>query len=373
MDATVTLLGVGDVGPIHEPIERYAELAKPVLAQADIRFAQVERVYSERGALQLHSGGAHSRVKPHMAEIFTDCGFDVVSLASNHAMDWGADAMLDTVSLFRGKGMQVIGAGRNLREARAPAMLEKKGVKVAFLGYCSILQTGYAAGMDRPGVAPLRAHTYYEAFDYQAGVPPRVVTVPYAEDLAGMVADIRAARAAADVVVLSLHWGIHFIPRIIADYQVTVAEAAFEAGADLILGHHAHAPKAIGVHRGKACFYSLSNFIMSSTAKSPEKAAEFEKRYGVVLDPEYPHLAYGADAKRSLIAKALLTPHGVKRVCFLPVLIDRLLRPEVLRAGDSRFDEAVGFMKWVSEGFDHRFTIAGDEVIVVESDDVSRS
>ena len=363
-EKSVVLLGCGDVGPIHEPMDAYSALARPALAGADIRFAQVERVYSERGALQVHSGGAHSRVKPHMASVFTDCGFDVVSLASNHAMDWGEDALLDTVALFRDNGMHVVGAGRNLHEARRPAIVERNGVKIAFLAYCSILQTGYAAGHDKAGIAPLRAHTYYEPFDYQAGVPPRVVTVPYEEDLAGMVEDIAAAKQLAHVVVLSLHWGIHFIPRMIADYQVIVANAAFKAGADLILGHHAHTPKAIGVHQGKACFYSLSNFIMSSTAKSPDKAAAFEERYGVVLDPDYPHLSYGSDAKRSLIAKAVLARDGVKRVSFLPVLIDKQLRPEVLRRGDPRFDDALRFMEWVSEGFDHRFTVEGDEVLV---------
>jgi len=361
---TVTLLGVGDVGPLHEPMSAYSELAKPVLAAADIRFGQVERVYSDSGLLQVHSGGSHSRVKPHMASVFTDCGFDVVSLASNHAMDWGEDALLDTVALLRDKGMHVIGAGKNLREAREPAIVEKNGVKVAFLAYCSILNAGYAAAHDKTGIAPLRAHTYYEPFDYQAGVPPRVVTVPYEEDLAGLIEDVTAAKKAADVVVLSLHWGIHFIPRLIADYQVTIANAAFKAGADLILGHHAHTPKAIGVHQGKVCFYSLSNFIMSSIAKSPEKAAVFEKRYGVTLDPDYPHLSYGADAKRSLIAKAVIANDGVKRVSFLPVLIDKRLRPEVLRRGDVRFDEAVRFMEWVSEDFDHNFKIEGDEVLV---------
>ena len=363
-DNSVTLMGCGDVGPIHEPMSAYTVLAKPTLAGADIRFGQVERVYSERGSLQVHSGGGHSRVKPHMASIFTDCGFEIVSLASNHAMDWGEDALLDTVALFRDRGMHVVGAGRNLHEARRPAIVEKNGVKIAFLAYCSILQTGYAAGRDHAGIAPLRAHTYYEPFDYQAGVPPRVVTAPYEEDLASMVEDIAEARKSAHVLVLSLHWGIHFIPRVIADYQVTVANAAFKAGADLILGHHAHTPKAIGVHRGKACFYSLSNFIMSSTAKSPEKAVAFEKRYGVTLDPDYPHLSYGSDARRSLIAKAVLARDGVKRVSFLPVLIDKQLRPEVLRGGDPRFDDAVRFMEWVSEDFDHRFTVEGDEVLV---------
>lgn len=365
---SLTLLACGDVGPIHGPVDVFSELVKPVLAGADIRFAQVERVYSERGALQVHSGGSHSRVKPNMASVFTDCGFDVVSLASNHAMDWGEDAMLDTVALFRDKGLHIIGAGRNLHEARAPAIIERNGVKTAFLAYCSILQTGYAAGPDRAGIAPLRAHTYYESFDYQAGVPPRVITVPYEDDLAGLIEDIASAKKAADVVVVSLHWGIHFIPRMIADYQVTVANAAFRAGADLILGHHAHTPKAIGVHQGKVCFYSLSNFIMSSTAKSPEKAAAFEKRYGVVLDPDYPHLSYGSDAKRSLIAKAVLTCDGIRQVAFLPVLIDKQLRPEVLRHSDPRFDDAVSFMEWVSEDFDHRFTVEGDEVLITGSD-----
>ncbi len=361
---TVTLMGCGDVGPIHEPVDAYSTLARATLASADLCFAQVERVYSERGSLQVHSGGAHSRVKPHMASVFTDCGFDVVSLASNHAMDWGEDALLDTVALFQDRGMAVIGAGRDLAEARRPAIVERNGVRVAFLAYCSILPAGYAAGRDKAGVAPLRAHTYYEPFDYQAGVPPKVVTVPFQEDLAGMTADIAAAKRAADAVVLSLHWGIHYIPRLIADYQVTVANAAFKAGADVILGHHAHTPKAIGVHHGKVCFYSLSNFIMSSTAKSPEKASAFEKRYGVVLDRDYPNLAYGSDAKRSLIAKAVLARDGVKRVSFLPVLIDRQLRPEVLRHSDARFDDAVRFMDWVSEDFDHRFRIEGDEVVV---------
>jgi poly-gamma-glutamate capsule biosynthesis protein CapA/YwtB (metallophosphatase superfamily) len=360
----ITILGCGDVGPIHEPMEQYSELVRPHLAAADIRFAQVERVYSERGALQLASGGAHSRVKPHLASVFSDCGFDVVSLASNHAMDWGADAMLDTIDVLRSRGMQVIGAGRNLHEARKPAVLEANGVKVAFLAYCSILNKEYWATAEKPGVAPLRAHTYYEAFDYQPGIPPKVITTPNQEDLACLIADVENARKLADVVVLSLHWGIHFIPKMIADYQPLVAKVAFEAGADVIFGHHAHTPKAIGVHNGKVCFYSLSNFIMSSTEKSEAKARVFEKEYGVTLDPDYPRLAYGADAKRSLVAKVRASRSGVSHVSFLPVMIDTKLRPEILRRSDPRFDEMVRFMDEVSADFDHRFTPDGDEVIV---------
>ena len=360
---SVTLLGCGDVGPTHGSMATYSTLVRPVLGTADLRIAQCERVYSERGALEIH-GDAHSRLEPHMASVFSDCGFDVVSMAGNHAMDWGADALLDTMALLQKKGIQTVGAGRNLREARQPAVFERNGVRIEILAYCSILRENHAAGPNQAGIAPLRVHTSYEPTEYQAGVPPRVVTVPYQEDLDGMLEDIANAKKTAHVVVVSLHWGIHFIPRMIAEYQPVAAKAAFAAGADLILGHHAHAPKAIAVHSGKVCFYSLSNFIMSSPAKTPEQLAAFAKRFGVTMDPDYPHLPYGTDAKRSLIAKATLSREGVKKVSFLPVLIDKQLRPEVLHRGDARFEDAVNFVDWASEDFDHKFIVEGDEVTV---------
>ena len=80
MSDAVVLLGCGDVGPIHEPMAQYSELVRDTLAAADIRFAQVERVYSERGELRPH-GGAHGRLPPHLASVITDCGFNVVSVA----------------------------------------------------------------------------------------------------------------------------------------------------------------------------------------------------------------------------------------------------------------------------------------------------
>jgi poly-gamma-glutamate synthesis protein (capsule biosynthesis protein) len=123
-------------------------------------------------------------------------------------------------------------------------------------------------------------------------------------------------------------------------------------------------PKAVGVHAGKVCFYSLSNFIMSAPAAKPERHATFTRRYGTTLDPDYPHLPYGVDSKRSLIAKAALSKRGVERVSFLPVLIDKALRPEVLKADDPRFGDALAYMNWASEGYGGPFRAAGDEVAV---------
>jgi hypothetical protein len=74
-------------------------------------------------------------------------------------------------------------------------------------------------------------------------------------------------------------------------------------------------------------------------------------------------MPYGMDAKRSLIAKAVISRDAI-RTSFLPVIIDRQLRPEILRASDPRFEDMVHYMEWASEGFDHRFAVEGDEIAI---------
>ena len=84
-------------------------------------------------------------------------------------------------------------------------------------------------------------------------------------------------------------------------------------------------------------------------------------------NPEYPLLPYGRDARRSLLAKAVFAKDGVRSVSFLPMMIDRQYRPEVLNAGDPRFDDMTAYMEWASEGFDHAFSRRGDEIMVTGS------
>ncbi|MFH1087871.1 MAG: CapA family protein, partial [Chloroflexota bacterium] len=198
---SLVLIAGGDVGPVIEPVDRLAELALPALRQADIRLAQCERSYSERGWYQEWKtipGGLHTRQHPRLASVFKTAGIDVVSLASNHAMDWGYEPLLDTIDLFRGMGMQVIGAGRNSEEARRPAIVEKNGVKVAILGYLSVLRDGQAAGTAKPGLAAVRAKTYYDTIDFQPGSPPLIISEPVEEDVVAMEQDIKKAKTQAD-------------------------------------------------------------------------------------------------------------------------------------------------------------------------------
>ena len=108
----------------------------------------------------------------------------------------------------------------------------------------------------------MRASTFYEQVDWQPGTPPRIVTLANKDDLAAMVEDIKKVRPLVDVLIMSIHWGVHHVPAVIAMYQKEVGHAAIDAGVDIILGHHAHILKAVEVYKGKVIFYSIGNFVV---------------------------------------------------------------------------------------------------------------
>jgi hypothetical protein len=368
---SVTLMSGGDIGPVYEPTEEFAELIAPVLQQADLRLGQCERTYSERGwAPQFSTGpsGQHSRLHPSMAGVWKAAGMDIVSLASNHAMDWGPEALLDTVELFRGMGKFVIGGGRDAEEARKPAIVECKGIKIAFLAYCSVLRDGQAAGKGKAGIAPMRAHTHYVPEEFQPGTPPRIITMPYEEDVRALQDDIRKARQQADAVVVSIHWGLRHVPKTICTYQPPVAHAAIDAGADLILGHHAHSIKAVEVYKGKVCFYSIGNFM---TTGPPNKAAPSTYDWNLIwlpIDPEClpPNGQYffPTHCRMTMVPKALIGKNGVERVSFLPAYINHRGQPYVVVPDDPKFGEILKFAEWVSDQHPHKFRVEGNEVVV---------
>lgn len=362
----VTLFATGDVGPRRLDQAVMFDLVRDGLKQADVRFCQVERVYSERGAVQVHAGllpGLEERVHPNGAEGVFSAGFDVASFASNHCMDWGPDALLDTIDLFRRRGVLTAGVGKNIDAARQPAVLERKGVRIAFLAYCSILKEGYGATENKAGCAPMRAKTYYEPYEYQAGTPVKIITVPVQEDLEALQQDVRKAKQQADVVCVSLHWGLHYQPKAIAMYQPIVGHAAIDAGADVILGHHAHILKGIEVYKGKAIFYSLCNFAMSNTIEALRNGASWQI-YRWELDREYPVYAFPPDSRKTMIAKCVISKSGIEQVSFLPVMINKQAQPEMLRQGDARFGQVLEYLRWISDEFPTKFRVAGDEVVI---------
>ena len=357
-------MAVGDTGPFERPPEKMFESVKEVLASADLRFAQVERTFSTRGTYQEYSLGRHSRVSPDLISAYRYAGFDVVSLSSNHTGDWGTEPVVDTIEGFKQLGIATIGTGADIKEARTPAILEKKGITVAFLGYNSVLHPQYWATESRPGCAPMRAYTYYRPYEYQPGAPPQVYSVADREDLQAMVEDIKNVRSKADVVVCSFHWGVHCLPRYIADYQIEVAHAAIDAGCDLILGHHAHMIKGIEVYKGKACLYSIGNFALSSPLKAPghkslcapEGKFSLNQVYDISMGPD---LNYGHNDyfDPTMVVKAELGKKGKVELSLLPAYIEDGSKPVILKREDPRFAKVVRFIEWSSEPFGTRFEI----------------
>ena len=170
------LHAVGDVGPDREDPRQCFALARETLRTADLGFCQLEVNLTTRGA-RMPQARHTGRAVPASAAAMRDAGFDVVSFAGNHCMDWGPDGLFDTMENLRAAGLHVVGVGADINAARAPVIREVNGTRIAFVAYSSILPEGYWATDARAGCAPMRAILIYEQIEPdQPGTPPRVHT-----------------------------------------------------------------------------------------------------------------------------------------------------------------------------------------------------
>jgi hypothetical protein len=278
----VVLDAVGDitfgeqVGPavsVHGGAYPWTGVARTLRA-ADMTTGNLETTVSARGV----SGGKQYNFRgppealPPMSRV---AGFDVLTLANNHADDFGSDALLDTLRYVRAAGIEPIGAGANEELAHRPAIVEAGGLKVAFLGYSDINPPGFRATATSPGTA--------------------------AADPAEIAADVRAAWRRADVVVCFMHWGVELQAQP-DSRQVQLAEACIAAGASLVLGAHPHVLGPVSRPTAHTLVaWTLGNFVFPST---------------------------GA-AARTAVLQVRLDARGVRGYRLLPVEIDGF-RPQLL-------------------------------------------
>ena len=239
-------IATGDIGPNREdPDEMFAQV-KDVLLGADLVFGQLEPCIAASGTPACQPR-LPMRCRPEMAVAIERAGYDVISFATNHCMDWGRPAFFDTIRFINEHGMACVGAGKDLADARKPVIKTlDDGTRIGFLAYCSILPQDYWANEERPGANPLRAVTAYVPKEHdQPETPVRMFSFPHPDDLDNMLSDIAALRPQVDILMVSFHWGIHFVPAVIAYYQKYAARFAIDAGADIIIGHHEHILKPI--------------------------------------------------------------------------------------------------------------------------------
>jgi poly-gamma-glutamate capsule biosynthesis protein CapA/YwtB (metallophosphatase superfamily) len=366
----VLLYAVGDVAPSRKNPDSIFDLVRADLKQADISFCQLEINLTERGS-RLPQCRHTDRTHPSTAHALTRAGFNVVSWAGNHCMDWGREGFFDTMEALRAANLSVVGAGATIAQAREPVIVESKGQRVAILAYSSILPMSYWAEENRPGCAPMRAWTIYEQIEHdQPGTPCRIHTFANREDLAALCSDIEQAKAKADVVAVSLHWGIHFVPAVIADYQTEVGRAAIDAGADMILGHHAHILKGVELYKGKPIIYSLCNFAVDlhmdkthAESKGFKEIQSLHPNWQPDFDSSY---NFPADSRRTVVAKCVIANGAVQKVSLLPAYVNRQSQPEILRSTDPRFAEVLAYLEEVTRAaqLNGNFVREGDELVI---------
>jgi poly-gamma-glutamate synthesis protein (capsule biosynthesis protein) len=344
MAETISLVAVGDVliGPKFERSDgsliRDFKRDKPEVVfekvgarirNADIRFCNLEGAFSDRGKMAVGRASAW-KSSPEMMRGVAAGGFNIVSLANNHVMDYGPDPLLDTLSLLDQNGIAHIGAGVNIHEARKPAFIETKGCRIAFLGYSTdVNQPGrsFPASEKKPGIVPIRVFALF--------APPHLNL----EDMEMMEEDIKAAKKNSDLTFVSLHFSISVGgSHTLAPHQEAMAKGAIDAGADLILGHGPHALQGFEVYKGKAITYNMGNFVVDRETE--------------VLD--------------TILVSAEITDKKVKKVAFSPVRINEQGQPEIIPFESKSGERIKNLLQKISRRQNTEIAFRGQEGVILQ-------
>lgn len=205
---------------------------------ADIMMLNNEFSYSTRGT-KAPDKSYTFRAAPSRAGILKDMGVDIVSLANNHALDYGPEALIDTFDTLDNVGIEYIGAGKNLDLAKAPAYFDVEGKKIAFVAASRVVFS-----------------MNWYATDTELGM---VGTY----DPTLILESIKEAKANSDYVVMFVHWGVER-ENYPVDYQRELAKQYIDAGADAVVGCHPHVMQGFEYYNGKPIAYSLGNYIFTS-------------------------------------------------------------------------------------------------------------
>lgn len=255
----VTINFVGDIqfsGKVAELLDKngydypYAKLGS-LFKNDDLTIGNLETPVTLGGSAAENKTYVY-KSSPKALAAMAAAGFDAVNLANNHILDQGVEGLVDTLTYLQEYGIAHTGAGMNRDEAYAPAYLERKGIKIALLGFSRVVpESTWKAEGNRAGVA----ETY---------------------DSTGAVNAIQEARQKADLVIVVAHWGEERVstPN---DDQTRLAHEFVDAGADLVIGGHPHVLQGVEYYKGKWIAYSTGNFIFSkSTTEETWKTAVFQ-------------------------------------------------------------------------------------------------
>lgn len=228
-----------DSGGINDVV---SDRLRAEMQSADITMANEEFPFSERGS-EAQDKQFTFRVNPSYVAALTELGVDVVTVANNHALDFGKEALTDTFTTLDGAGIAYVGAGDSKERAMQPFITEAGGRKIGFLAASRVIpEVSWNIENQQPGMLC----TYDSELLCEA---------------------VRNAKTQCDYVVVYVHWGVERenTPQ---EYQRQLAKSYIDAGADLVIGAHPHVLQGMEYYQGKPIVYSLGNFIFNQEIKS---------------------------------------------------------------------------------------------------------
>jgi poly-gamma-glutamate capsule biosynthesis protein CapA/YwtB (metallophosphatase superfamily) len=234
-------------GPISTPVDYSyiwgAALDELARAQPDARIINLETSIT-RSDDYVHKG-INYRMSPENARCLPAAGIDCCVLANNHVLDWGQTGLLDTLATLERLAIKTTGAGRNLAEASAPAVLEIPGkgrlVVLSFAAETSGTPLSWAATRDTAGV--------------------NLLTELSVASIAQIAEQVARIRQPGDIVIVSIHWGPNWGYDIPADQRWFAHELVDRAGVSVVHGHSSHHAKAIEVYRNRLIFYGCGDYL----------------------------------------------------------------------------------------------------------------
>jgi poly-gamma-glutamate capsule biosynthesis protein CapA/YwtB (metallophosphatase superfamily) len=303
----------------------------PLTRAADLAIGHLEVPHTTRGQEMVGDVPAPGADPAHLAAL-TRAGIGMVSLAGNHIADCGREGILDTIAELDWLGIAHAGAGADLMQAQRPAVLAPEGARVALLSYNCVGPDISWATDTRAGSNPFVVH----AADGGPTRPQADLIDADPASLKLMAHQIAEVRRRADVVVVALHKGITHRPAELAPYERPVSHAAIDAGADIVVGHHAHIVRGIEMYRGKPIFHGLGNGVVVTHALSPaqdhparaEWAERRKRMFGFEPDPAYTLAPFHPEAVNGMIGRCRVDGGKVVETAFRPIWFAPPGRPE---------------------------------------------
>lgn len=333
------LIFSGDIVLDEPRPEHWLSGIAPALQDVDLVVGHLEVPHTRRGT-ELHGDVPAPAADPDHLAALRKAGFDALTLAGNHISDCGAEGIADTKQELERLGIVSCGAGADLNEARCPALVEIAGERISILSYnCVGPENGWASDT-HAGCAFVRVETA----DGGPIVPAARLERIAPESLRTMQQEIAAAKQQAALVLVALHKGIVHTPARLAPYEQPIAHAAIDAGADVVIGHHAHIIRGMEFFKGKPIFHGLGNGCVVTRALSPSqdhpaRAAWARKRkelFGFEPDPAYWLAPFHPQAVNAMLGRVRRHSDGRIEAGFIPVHVEPPGRPVIATGADAQ-------------------------------------